>query len=44
MAKYKEGRADIRGHKKRTIRNLKSDSLVSLSQASTSAAGSSSDK
>jgi hypothetical protein len=44
MAKYKEGRAGIRGHKNRTIWNPKPDSLVSLSQASSFAAGSSSDK
>jgi hypothetical protein len=44
LAKYKEGRADIRGRENRTIRNPKSDSLISLSQASTSAAESSSDK
>jgi hypothetical protein len=41
MAKYKEGRAGIRGRKNWTIRNPKSDSSVSLSQASMSAAGSS---
>jgi hypothetical protein len=28
MAKYKEGRADIRGRKNRTIHNTKPDSLV----------------
>jgi hypothetical protein len=44
MAKYKEGRAGIRGHKNQTIWNPKPDSLVSLSQASSFAAGSSSDK
>jgi hypothetical protein len=44
MAKYKEGRADIRGHENRTIRNSKSDSPVSLSQASTSTIGSSSSR
>jgi hypothetical protein len=44
MAKYKEGRAGIRGRKKQTIQNPKLDSLVSLSQVNTSAAGSSSDK
>jgi hypothetical protein len=44
MAKYTEGRVDIRGHKNQTIRNTKLDSPVSLSQASTSIAGSLSDK
>jgi hypothetical protein len=44
IAKYKEGRADIRGHENWTIRNTKLDSLVSLSQASTSIAGSPSGK
>jgi hypothetical protein len=44
MVKYKEGRADIRGHENWTIRNTKLDSPVSLSQTSTSAAGSSSSK
>jgi hypothetical protein len=44
MAKYKEGRADIKGHENRTIRNTKPDSPDSLSQASTSIAGSSSNK
>jgi hypothetical protein len=39
MAKYKEGRAGIRGHKNRTIRNPKSDSSVFQSQASTSTVG-----
>jgi hypothetical protein len=38
MAKYKEGRAGIRGHENRTIRNTKLDSPIFLSQASTSAA------
>jgi hypothetical protein len=42
MAKYKEGRADIRGHENQTIQNTKSDSPVSLSQTSTSVARSSS--
>jgi hypothetical protein len=41
MAKYKECRAGSRGHENQTIQNTKSDSLVSLSQASTSAVGSS---
>jgi hypothetical protein len=31
MAKCKEGRTGIRGHETQTIRNTKSDSLVSLS-------------
>jgi hypothetical protein len=44
MAKYKEGRADIMGHKNRTIWNTNPDSLFSLSLASTSAARSSFDK
>jgi co-chaperonin GroES (HSP10) len=44
MAKYKEGRAGIRGHENRTIRNTKVNSLVSLGQASTSTAGSLSGK
>jgi hypothetical protein len=44
MAKYKEGSADIRGCENQSIQNTKSDSLVSLSWASTSAVGSSSDK
>jgi hypothetical protein len=44
MAKYKEGRAGIRGCKNQSIQNTKSDSLVSLSWASTSAARSSSGK
>jgi hypothetical protein len=38
MAKHNEDRADIRGRKNRTIQNTKSDSLISLSQASTVAA------
>jgi hypothetical protein len=44
LAKYKEGRANVRGRENQTIRNLKLDSPVSLSQANTSAAGSSSGK
>jgi hypothetical protein len=44
MARYKEGRAGIRGHENRTIWNTKSGSLVSLSQTSTSTVGSSSGK
>jgi hypothetical protein len=44
MAKYKEGRASIRRHKNWTIRNMKPDSPVSLSQASSSTVGSSSGK
>jgi hypothetical protein len=44
MVKYKEGRAGIRGHENRTIRNDKPDSPVSLSQANTFAAGSLSKK
>jgi hypothetical protein len=44
MAKYKEGRAGIREHEIWTIQNAKPDSPVSLSQVSTYAAGSSSDK
>jgi hypothetical protein len=31
MAKYKQGRASIRGRKNRTIQNTKPDSMVSLS-------------
>jgi hypothetical protein len=38
MAKYKEDKAGIRGCKNRTIQNPKLDSLISLSQANTSAA------
>jgi hypothetical protein len=30
MAKYKEGRADIRGHENQTIWNAKPDSPISL--------------
>jgi hypothetical protein len=41
MAKYKEGRASIRGCKNQTIWNPKPDSPVFLSQASSSTAGSS---
>jgi hypothetical protein len=44
MAKYKEGRVGIRDHKNQTIWNTISDSPVSLGQASTSTAGSSSNK
>jgi hypothetical protein len=44
MAKYKEGKAAIRGRKNWTTQNTKLDSLVSLSQTSTSATGSSSGK
>jgi hypothetical protein len=44
IAKYKEGKADIRGHKSRTIWNTKPDNLISLSQASISTARSTSDK
>jgi hypothetical protein len=44
LAKYKEGRVGIRGRKNWTIRNTKSDSPVSLSQASRSVVGSSSGK
>jgi hypothetical protein len=44
MAKYKEGRAGIRGHENQTIRNTKLDCLISLSQTSTSTVGSSSAK
>jgi hypothetical protein len=44
MAKYKEGKTDIRGHENQTIQNPKLDSPVSLSQASTSTARSSSSK
>jgi hypothetical protein len=40
MAKYKEDRVSIRGCKNWTIWNTKPDSLISLSQASTSAVGS----
>jgi hypothetical protein len=41
---YKEGKASVRGRENWTIRNPKPDSPDSLCQASTSAAGSSSDK
>jgi hypothetical protein len=44
MAKYKEGRAGVKGCKNWTIQNTKLDNSVSLSQASSSTAGSSSDK
>jgi hypothetical protein len=44
MAKYKEGRASVRGRKNQTIQNPKPDSPISLSQASTSTARSSSVK
>jgi hypothetical protein len=44
MAKYKEGRASVRGLENQTIQNPEWDSLVSLSQASSSAAESSSGK
>jgi hypothetical protein len=44
MAKYKEGRTDIRGHKNRTIQNIKPDNPVSLRHTSTSASLSSSNK
>jgi hypothetical protein len=44
MAKYKEGRASIRGRKNWTIRNTKPNSPVSLSQVNTSTTGSSSGK
>jgi hypothetical protein len=44
MAKYKEGRAGISKHENWTIRNAKPKSSGSLSQASTSTAGSSSNK
>jgi hypothetical protein len=39
MAKYKEGRAGIRGRENWTIRNTKLDSSVYLGQASTSVTG-----
>jgi hypothetical protein len=39
MAKYKEGRAGVRGHENRTIQNTKPDSLVSLGQARASIRG-----
>jgi hypothetical protein len=45
MAKYKQGKADIRSHENRTIWNTEPDwntKLVSLSQAGTSTARSSS--
>jgi hypothetical protein len=42
MAKYRDGKAGIRGREKRTLRFHKPDHPVSLDQASTSAAGSSS--
>jgi hypothetical protein len=44
MTKYKEGRARIRGHENQTIQNAKLDSLVFVSQASSSVAESSSIK
>jgi hypothetical protein len=44
MAKYKEGRAGIRGNQNQTIQNTKRGSLVFLSRASTSTAERSSDK
>jgi hypothetical protein len=44
MAKYKEGKADVTGRENWTIQNPKPSSPVSLSQASSSAAGSSSGK
>jgi hypothetical protein len=44
MAMYREGKAGIKGCENWTIWNPKSDSLVSLCQASNSAAGSSSGK
>jgi hypothetical protein len=44
LAKYKEGRAGVRGHENWTIQNPKLYSLVSLSQASSSTAGSLSSK
>jgi hypothetical protein len=44
MTKNKEGRTDIKGRKNRIIQNVKPDSPVSLSQASTSAVGSPSNK
>jgi hypothetical protein len=44
MAKYKEGKVSIRGRENWTIWNLKPDSPISPSQASTSTTGSSSGK
>jgi hypothetical protein len=44
MDNYKEGKADIMGHENQTIQNIKLDSMVSLSWASTYAAGSLSNK
>jgi hypothetical protein len=44
MPKYKEGRAGITRSENHTIRNVKPDSPVSLSHASSSTAGSSSGK
>jgi hypothetical protein len=44
MAKYKKGRAGIKGHENRTIWNTKPYNPVSLGQASTSTTGGSSDK
>jgi hypothetical protein len=44
MAKYKVGRANIKGHENWTIWNTNLESLVSLSQAGASAAGSLSNK
>jgi hypothetical protein len=44
VAKYKEGRAGVRGRENRTIQNPKLDSPISLSRASTSIAESSSGK
>jgi hypothetical protein len=43
MAKYRDGKADIKGCKNQTIRFPKLEHPISLDQASTSAAGSSSD-
>jgi hypothetical protein len=37
MAKYRDSRANVRGHKNRTIQFSKLDHLISLDQASTSA-------
>jgi hypothetical protein len=44
MAKYKEGRAGVRGRENWTIQNPKPDSPISLSQARSSTAGSSFNK
>jgi hypothetical protein len=44
MAKYRDGRAGIRGHENCTIQNTNLNNPVSLCQANTSVTGSSSNK